>query len=147
MTSPVGADRRRDLDRFYELLDRLSARLGGPRRLGQSRGADGWPERGVYFFFEEGELREGGPPRVVRVGTHAVSQGSRTSFGSAWPNTAGLCRGRARAEGTIAALFSDSTWGRHFSTEITTRPRCAGPGMRRRPIQSSRTRSMTSSER
>jgi len=66
--------------RFYELLDRLSARLGGSRRLGQGRGADGWPERGVYFFFEEGELREGGPPRVVRVGTHAVSQGSRTSL-------------------------------------------------------------------
>jgi len=80
MTSPLGADRRRDLDRFYELLDRLSARLGEPRCLGQCRGADGWPERGVYFFFEEGELREGGLPRVVRVGTHAVSQGSRTSL-------------------------------------------------------------------
>ena len=78
MTRPVGADRRRDLDRFCELLDRLSARLGGPRRLGQCGGADGWPERGVYFFFEEGELREGGLPRVVRVGTHAVRDSQRS---------------------------------------------------------------------
>jgi len=147
MTSPVGADRRRDLDRFYKLQDRLSARLGGPRRLGQCRGADGWPERGVYFFFQEGELREGGPPRVVRVGTHAVSQGSRTSLWQRLANTAGLYRGRAPAEGTIAAPSSGSTWGRRFSTEIPTRPRCAGPGMPRRPTRGSRTRSMTSSER
>ncbi len=80
MTIPVGADRRRDLDRFYELLDRLSVRLGGPRCLRECSGADGWPERGVYFFFEEGKLREGTQPRVVRVGTHAVSQGSQTSL-------------------------------------------------------------------
>ena len=80
MTSPVGADRRRDLDRFYELLDRLSARLGGPRCLRECSGADGWTDRGVYFFFEESELREGGPPRVVRVGTHAVTQSSQRSL-------------------------------------------------------------------
>ena len=39
------------------------------------------PRRGVYFFFEPGELREDGrTPRVVRVGTHAVSAGSRTTL-------------------------------------------------------------------
>lgn len=59
MTNPAGADRRRDLDRFYRLLDHLSSRLGRPRCLRECSGADGWPERGVYFFFEEGELREG----------------------------------------------------------------------------------------
>jgi len=130
MTSPVGADRRRDLDRFYKLLDRLSARLGGPRCLGQCRGVDGWPERGVYFFFEEGESREGGPPRVVRVGTHAVSQGSRTSL---WQRL-------AQHRGTLSGTRPGG--GNH-----TTRPRSAGPGTPRRPIQGSRTRSMTSSER
>ena len=130
MTSPLGADRRRDLDRFHELLDRLSARLGGPRRLGRCRGTDGWPERGVYFFFEEGDLREGGLPRVVRVGTHAVSQGSRTSL---WQRL-------ADHRGTLAGTRPGG--GNH-----TTRPRCARPGMPERPIQNSRTRSMTSSER
>ena len=36
---------------------------------------------GVYFFFEPGEYRaDGQTPRVVRVGTHAVSDGSQTTL-------------------------------------------------------------------
>jgi len=72
--------RRQSLDRFYHLLDTLSEKLGGPRRLRDCSGRDGWPERGVYFFFEEGEMREDGQsPRVVRVGTHALSGSSRST--------------------------------------------------------------------
>ena len=37
--------------------------------------------RGVYFFFEPGELREGsGEMRVVRVGTHALQAKSQTTL-------------------------------------------------------------------
>ncbi len=73
--------RREDLDRFYHLLDVLSQRLGGPRLLRDCGGRDGWPERGVYFFFEDGEMREDGRrPRVLRVGTHALSGSSRTTL-------------------------------------------------------------------
>jgi len=72
---------RQHLDRFYHLLDALSRKVGGPRRLSDCSGRDGWPERGVYFFFEEGETREDGEsPRVVRVGTHALSRSSRTTL-------------------------------------------------------------------
>ena len=41
-----------------------------------------WPQRGVYFFFEAGEERKesGTGLRVVRVGTHAVSQNSKTTL-------------------------------------------------------------------
>jgi hypothetical protein len=41
-----------------------------------------WPLRGVYFFFEEGERRSesGKGQRVVRVGTHALKAGSKTSL-------------------------------------------------------------------
>ncbi|NLF00831.1 MAG: hypothetical protein GX601_07620 [Anaerolineales bacterium] len=37
-----------------------------------------WPLRGVYFFFEPGEIRttSGEGARVVRVGTHALKAGS-----------------------------------------------------------------------
>ncbi len=40
----------------------------------------GWPERGVYFFFEEGETRSRSLDdlRVVRVGTHAVTAKSKS---------------------------------------------------------------------
>lgn len=74
---------REDLDRFYSTLDAVASRLGGPRVLGDCSARSGWPERGVYFFFEPGENRA--PPfssslRVVRIGTHAVSRGSTTSL-------------------------------------------------------------------
>lgn len=39
------------------------------------------PDRGVYFFFESSETRRGRPDlRVTRVGTHAVSQGAKSTL-------------------------------------------------------------------
>ena len=73
--------RREDLNKFYEILDELRARLGGCKRLADCHGQMKWPERGVYFFFESGETREDGRmDRVVRVGTHAISSSSRVQF-------------------------------------------------------------------
>lgn len=69
-----------DLDHFYDLLDQLSARTGGPRQLATCSSSTGWPRRGVYFFFEPGETRRNGQPRVVRVGTHALKSGSTTTL-------------------------------------------------------------------
>lgn len=70
---------RRDLlDKLYELLADLEKRCGGRRRLANCDGAMAWPARGVYFFFEDGECREDGTPRVVRVGTHALRPSSTT---------------------------------------------------------------------
>lgn len=65
------------VERFYDLLEDLSRKLGGPRQLGKCRGVDRWPKRGVYFFFEPGEMRRFKPakPRVVRIGTHAIRAG------------------------------------------------------------------------
>lgn len=71
--------RFRDIDAFYALLDALAARTGGPRRLAECSGRMNWPERGVYFFFEPGELY-GDRPRVVRIGTHALTAKSRTTL-------------------------------------------------------------------
>lgn len=62
-----------DLERFYAALDLLHTRQGGYRRLTECSGRLDWPRRGVYFFFEELELRASGVGfRVVRVGTHAL---------------------------------------------------------------------------
>jgi hypothetical protein len=69
-----------DLDHFYELLDDLRRRVGGERRLASCSSRSGWPERGVYFFFEPGEVRPDGTLRVVRVGTHALTLTSRTTL-------------------------------------------------------------------
>ena len=89
--------RLRDLVRFYDLLDRLSQQIGAPRLLAQSTGRHGWPQRGVYFFFEPDEMRResGTGPRVVRVGTHAVTAVSRTTL---W-NRLSQHRGNAGSKG------------------------------------------------
>ncbi len=73
--------RREDLGRLYEALDDLRERAGGYRYLRDCTTKSGWPERGVYFFFTEGELREDGISlRVVRVGTHAITDTSKTTL-------------------------------------------------------------------
>ena len=75
--------RASDLDRLYELFDRLEAKVGGKRRLEDCTGHMDWPERGVYFVFANGETRDGTDQlRLTRVGTHAVSTGSETSLWS-----------------------------------------------------------------
>jgi hypothetical protein len=73
--------RREDLNEFYEILGELRERVAGCRRLCECTGKSGWPERGVYFFFEDGEFREDQKTlRVVRVGTHAITATSKTSL-------------------------------------------------------------------
>ena len=75
-------DRLPDLRQLYDLLARLEKRLGGTRRLKDCHGRLSWPKRGVYFFFEDGEQRTdtGSGPRVVRVGTHALTAKSTSTL-------------------------------------------------------------------
>jgi len=67
---------------FYGILSGLERRLGGKRILAGCDGKMNWPQRGVYFFFEHGEDRTtlGTGPRVVRVGTHALREDSRSTL-------------------------------------------------------------------
>lgn len=71
-----------DIHRFYRLMADLGTAPGQGRTLGEYTGRHRWPYRGVYFFFEPGELRisHSKEPRVVRVGTHAVSADSKSSL-------------------------------------------------------------------
>ncbi len=74
-------DRRAALDEFYGLLAQLAHTVGGPRVLGSCTASDGWPSHGLYFFFEPGEVREDGTTsRVVRVGTHALTDTSKAEL-------------------------------------------------------------------
>lgn len=74
--------RQSDTATFYRLLGQLETGMGGRRRLGDCHGRMPWPDRGVYFFFEPGENRTDrkNSARVVRVGTHALKDGSRTTI-------------------------------------------------------------------
>jgi hypothetical protein len=76
------SERCKHLLRFCSTLDRLEHEIGGARRLADCSGQMEWPRRGVYFFREIGELRtdSGTGPRIVRVGTHALKEGSGTKL-------------------------------------------------------------------
>lgn len=90
------SDRRHALDRLYLLLEELRERTGGPRLLSECDGRMDWPSHGLYFFFEPGEVREDGTtPRVVRVGTHALTATSKTTL---W-NRLSQHRGSVRSGG------------------------------------------------
>jgi hypothetical protein len=61
-------DRLKKLDRFYELLQQLAQKTG-THILNQCDIHMEWPQQGIYFFFEPGELRDDGKTmRVVMVG-------------------------------------------------------------------------------
>lgn len=69
-----------DLNEFYKLLSKLRNKIGY-RHLSSCSSIDGWPKRGVYYFFEKGETRsDSSELRVVRVGTHALKAGSTSTF-------------------------------------------------------------------
>ena len=65
--------------------------------LADCSGREKWPTRGVYFFCEAGEARlgSGSGSRVVRVGTHGLKTGSRSTLWSRLSQH----RGAARASG------------------------------------------------
>lgn len=114
-------DRRGDdLARLYDLLRLTADRTGGPRRLADCSASSGWPERGVYFFFEPGELRAANPDlRVVRVGTHALVPSKSTLWSrlsSHQGNRGGSMPGGGNHRGSIfrlhvgAALLAAGDW-------------------------------------
>jgi hypothetical protein len=67
--------REQQIERFYELIGQL------PVRYLKDLKKEDLPEKGVYFFYEEGEKRaDSNQKRVVRVGTHAVQEKSKATL-------------------------------------------------------------------
>ncbi len=55
--------------------------MGGKRALGDPKPNLNLPKRGVYFFYSINEIRASTKQmRVTRIGTHAISKGSKTSL-------------------------------------------------------------------
>jgi hypothetical protein len=117
-----------DLDRFYSLLAELERRPGQGRRLAEYTGKSSWPRRGVYFFREPGEWRSGQPgvPRIVRVGTHAVSANAKSTLWGRLRAHRGDRSGGGNHRGSIFRLhvgaaillretIDVATWGRGSS--------------------------------
>ena len=117
-----------DLIRFYDILADLERRLGGTRTLGDCSLRTKWPARGVYFFFEPGETRSdsGRGPRVVRVGTHALTSQSRTSLWNRLSQHRGITKdGSGNHRGSIFRLIVGAAIKRKIGDE---EPRSWGLG-------------------
>jgi hypothetical protein len=118
--------------RFYEILSIMERQYGGKRMLADCDARMPWPKRGVYFFFEPGELRSdsGGELRVVRVGTHAVSTGSKSMlWGRLSQHRGGNHRGSVfrllvgAAMATRNQQLATPTWGKGQSAQKSIRER------------------------
>jgi hypothetical protein len=103
----MDSERREHLVRFYSILDRLGQEIGGARHLADCSGRMEWPARGVYFFREDGEIRTdtGGGPRVVRIGTHALKDGSGTKLWTRLSQHRGQSHGGGNHRGSIFRLI------------------------------------------
>ncbi len=66
-----------------------------------------WPRRGLYFFFEAGEMRSGSGEgrRVVRIGTHALTAGSRSTLWGRLSQHRGVEGGGGNHRGSIFRLL------------------------------------------
>ena len=123
--TPLDKSRIADVVRFYEILATLETKIGSPRKLSACSGRMDWPKRGVYFFLEQGENRSDSShhPRIVRVGTHALTAGSGTKLWTRLSQHKGQAKtGGGNHRGSIfrlivgAALIkklelNSSTWG------------------------------------
>ena len=101
-------DRLSDTIRFYELLDSLAMRVGGTKYLQSCYSGMGWPQRGVYFFYESGEDRAStdARQRVVRVGTHGLKNGSQSTLWGRLSQHRGSPRsGRGNHRGSVFRLL------------------------------------------
>ena len=107
MAGPPSLAWRRDIDRFYLLMDRLARRAGGPRMLADLGNSRDWPSRGVYIFFDPSEPRSdsGTGPRAVRVGTHALTPGSRSTLRQRLAQHRGSAGGAGNHRGSIFRLL------------------------------------------
>lgn len=117
-------NRLADLVRFYTLVDRIEQRIGKARTLVGVDSLRDLPHRGVYLFFEHGEIRRdsGNGPRIVRIGTHALGMGSRSTLRQRLKQHRGRASGGGNHRGSIFRLLigqallarsgtSHSTWG------------------------------------
>jgi hypothetical protein len=133
-------ERLEDIKQFYMILEELEKRAGGKLKLEQCDGWMHWPERGVYFFFEEGEMRttSGDGLRVVRVGTHALVEGSKTTL---WKR---LSQHKGRGNG--GGNHRGSVFRHHVGTALIARDGWSGSEAKNWNISGSASRDIRQAE-
>jgi len=99
--------RLNDIKRFYALLDLLKHNSGEPRLLSNFSDYRDWPQRGIYFFFEPSEKlsHSGFGLRLVRIGTHALTTGAKSTLRQRLSHHRGKVSGGGRHRSSIFRLL------------------------------------------
>jgi hypothetical protein len=118
-------NRLADIKAFYGILAALEVKLGGKRILSECTGRMNWPNRGVYFFFEPGEMRRdsGAPPGVVRVGTHATTADSTKACGKLGVASSALRQREHVLESAVSIRAMPFLWLKSMTRRIQNRSR------------------------
>lgn len=103
---------------FYRAMKHLYDGQNGGVLLSDATGRMPWPSRGMYFFFDPPDEHDEiysqfGVPRITRVGTHAVSQGARSTL---W-NRLSTHRGTSSGQGSHRSSIFRLHVGRALSRE------------------------------
>jgi hypothetical protein len=105
--------------RFCSLMNQLWAAQSGGRRFEETNGRQAWPARGVYFILAPSHgVARGRMPRIVRVGTHAVSHGSKTTLWDRLGTHRGTSGGGGSHRSSIFRLHVGRAWSRYAGEEI-----------------------------
>lgn len=131
------SERLAQMDRLYSLLARLQRTEKGHRRkLSETSASLVTAPRGIYFFFEQDEYRMTAPfeQRITRIGTHAVSAGSKSTLWNRLRTHRGGVDGLGNHRGSIFRLHVGeslirkahldevfSTWGQGQSAPADVR--------------------------
>lgn len=112
------AELRRTATHFFHLLHQVWAAQAGGRRIDETNGRQIWPPRGVYFILAGHNVKRGRLPRIVRVGTHAVSRGSKTTLWDRLSTHRGTAAGGGSHRSSIFRLHIGRAW-KHYSESET----------------------------
>jgi hypothetical protein len=103
------ADLHAQYSKFYASMRELYIGQAGGRLLAECTGKMDWPLRGVYFLFEPDERLFSGrfrplTHRVVRIGTHGVSRGSKATLWNRISTHRGVVAGAGNHRSSIFRL-------------------------------------------
>lgn len=103
---------------FFNVMLQLWIAQSGGRKVAEMNGRQPWPSRGVYFVLEGRKIGSDRMPRIVRVGTHAVSQGSKTTLWNRLSTHRGTTAGIGSHRSSIFRLHVGRAWSRFDNSKI-----------------------------
>lgn len=102
---------------FFKLMRDVWLDQEKGRIIGQTNGRQEWPRQGVYFILSASNALYKGLPRIVRVGTHAVSRGSKTTLWNRLSTHRGTEAGLGSHRSSIFRLHVGRAWTRYSDDE------------------------------